>query len=89
MERYPEVRQVSTEVQTDMNFSEKVAQTTRVYKEINTQTDAVTAGPAGSADEAASELVGDQKSTTTTERRAKQLNAFSADLQHNMNELLS
>lgn len=42
-----------------------------MYKEINTQTDPAEAGRVGGGDEGASEHVGDHKSTTTTERRAK------------------
>lgn len=88
IEEYQDVQYVTTEVQTDMNFQEKVAPATKVYKEVNIQTDPVRVGPPGSGDEG-SERAADHKSATTTERRAKQLNTFSADLQQNMNELLT
>lgn len=93
IEEHREVELVTTEVQTEYNDFDESRRTqalaTKVYKEINIQTDDVKIGPASVAEEEIVDELGDQKSTTTTERRAKQLNTFSANLQHNMNELLS
>lgn len=41
-----QVQLVTAEVQTDMYYEEKVPQTTKVYKEINIQTDDVQIGGA-------------------------------------------
>ena len=84
-----EVQLVTAEVQTDLYQEEKAPQATKVYKEINIQTDEVQIAYPPSLHAEEGEPLGDQKSGTTTERRAKQLNTFSADLQQNMNELLT
>ena len=83
---------VTCEVQTDLNLNDRIYTSAKMYKEITIQTDPVQfkVPSQSQIDDGKSEDASiSRKSSTTTERRDKQMHAFKEGLQQNMNEMLS
>ena len=76
------VEMVTSEVQTELNSQDKTVTYTKVYKEIKIQTDPVHIKSTNSFfnDDGKSDISISKRSSTTTERRDKQLHAFKEGL---------